>query len=269
MCFDPISAGIAAAKAIGALLGKGAATASAGGAASAAGGAAAGTAATAVGVGSKLATAGKLALNIGKQALISSAPTLAQQALQVSASNAAARQMYGMQLRQGRLVAREAQTAYNLNTARQRVEAMRQSEGALAGARQQILENLRRQAQAQASQASSGITGVMRDTLFNEYEQAIGNINNNLQTEYQQIVQNQFFGEESARLQSQSIINQAFPAAPFQASVNPWPTLAIGALPGGLGALQGLKAFGKSPGVRKPPAAAKPLGPIFGPNPKK
>lgn len=148
--------------------------------------------------------------------------------LQVRAQNEAAVQQYQFQQQQQRLVNDSVVNQFNETISRQNVEAQRQGASAFETAQQSILENQRRQAAAQASASTAGITGTPLNMLFNDYQAAVGNIANNLSTTYQQLNENRFFNQRNALLEGQSRLNSAIPAPPYLAKFSPIPALLAG-----------------------------------------
>lgn len=152
--------------------------------------------------------------------------------LNVKGQNEAAIHQYKYQQQQQALINNAAMEQYQEALSRQRLDAQRQGQQALEGTQTNILEAQRRQAAAQANAATAGITGMPLDMLFNEFQISVGNVASNLETQYQQITENMFFGADNARREAQSRINQATPAPPYLAKFNPAPALLQGATAG-------------------------------------
>lgn len=135
-------------------------------------------------------------------------------AIEIRQQNNAMVQQYKQEQKQQQLINQQAIEQFQSTQSRLKVEQQRDAQSAFTKAQQSILENQRRQATAQASSATAGITGTPLDMLFNDYQVSIGNVASNLQTTYGQLNENLFFNLDDARRQAQSRVNAAVPVRP-------------------------------------------------------
>jgi hypothetical protein len=152
--------------------------------------------------------------------------------------NAVAKQQYNYQKKQAAAAEKAAMDQYYETLSRNNIEKQRQEGNTFNNAQSQIIENMRRQAAAEASGAASGLTGVALQQLGSDYQSAIGGISTNLTSQLREMNQNQFLQNDSARRQTQSIINSNQPQPYFTAS-----PLANGLVAGGVA---GAKSFASS-----------------------
>ena len=173
-------------------------------------------------------------------AAISTAASAVGGYMQTKAQNQAAAYQYSQEQKQQQLVNQATIQNYNETLSRQRLDAQREGATQAQNAQAAILENQRRQATAVASGATAGITGQPLQSLFNDYQVAIGGVANNLQTNYSQLNENLFFNSGDAQRQAQARLNQAVPARPYMAQFSALPYLVKGAASLATSALGGL-----------------------------
>lgn len=167
--------------------------------------------------------------------------------LENAAANKAIANQYQQELDQSRRVQKAAVEQYNETMSRNNVELQRAQATASQGAREQIMENLRRQSAAQASAASSGITGLPLQMLTTDYQQAIGGVSANLQENLKQLNENYFFNQDSARRGAQSTINSSIPNPPQFREFSVLPSLLRGVQAGIEVAGSGIGGGGAAP----------------------
>lgn len=177
--------------------------------------------------------------------LLTAATSAVSGSMQAKQQNQVAMAQYKYQQEQQALINKQVQDQYAEQTRRQQLDANRQATSAFEQAQQSILENQRRQAAAMATAGSSGITGLPLQTLFNDFQVAVGGISSNLDRNYSQINENLFFSLDNSRREAQNRINAAVPAPPLMNSYNPMNAVMSGV---GQAISVGLKGYGSSRG---------------------